>query len=382
MKARTLNPLFAALLGMAILFSSCSQSTAPEPEAPSKENPSQLPDGYPAIPKPSDPLDLDQPMTSDTLAVIVPIDGKPVDFAPVWSAGTFTWDTDIQTQAYACFTTCEWNGETPGDYWNGARHSSAMRFEGNTVDLRNPAAVYRGADVIARQILFVEQGLKLAIPRNPGATTGYFDWMPPNQQGGSYTRRTIKPCLFVGTWQLQVDPGFLEKERRRTYYVAATGCPMLTTPVYVKRERFWERLLLDGKKSVRLDPGTTLAVEYTKTEGTSSSESTTIAHTLNAQLGGSATGQLITGSLGYSLSHTFQTTVEVTEEESSSVTRTITGMDGKTVIYSMWGSVERYTIVDANGNPYTDPNFTFSDLGTTAIRGEYEWLQSTSFPYQ
>lgn len=382
MKTRTLNPMLVALVGAAILFTSCSQSTAPEPEPEPKENPTVLPQGYPPVPKPSDPLDLDQPLTSDTLAVVVPIGGKAVDFAPVWSAGNFTWDVDIQTQYEACVPVCEWSADAPGDYWNGTRHTSAMVFEGGVVDLRNPTAAYRGADVIARQILFIEKGQLVASPGNPGATVGYFNFMPPNEHGGTYPKKTINPALFIGSTLLYVDPGFLEKQRRRQYYVAATSCPPLTNPVYLKRERFWERLDLDGKKSVRLDPGASVAVTYTKTEGTSSSESTTIAHTLNGELGGSAAGDMITGSLGYSLSHTFETTVEVTEEESTSVTRTITGMNGKTVIYSMWGSVERYTVVDANGNPYTDPNFTFSDLGDTEIRGEYEWLQSTAFDYE
>jgi hypothetical protein len=233
--------------------------------------------------------------------------------------------------------------------------------------------------VTARQVLFVEHGQSLATPRNPGADKWYFDWMPPNTQGGTYGRKTIQPCLFVGTWDLAVDPGVLEKERRRRYFVAATSCPAITSPVYIKRERFWERLLIDGKKSIRVDGNTEFSVEYTVTEGTSSTESTTIAHTLNGSLGASATGQAITGSLGYSFSYTFNTSVTVNEEHSRAVTRTVTGSAGKTIIYSVWGSVERYTVVDADGNPYTDPSFTFSDLGVSEIRGDYEWDQTTTF---
>jgi hypothetical protein len=339
----------------------------------------EVPDGYPAVPEPSDPLDLVQPMYSDTIAVVMPIGGKPVDFAPVWSAGNFTWDVDIQTQTEVCIPVCEWSGDQAGDYWNGTRHSTAMLFEGGVVDLRNPVPTYRGADVIPRQLLFIEDGQLVATPRNPGATVGYFNYMPPNQQGGSYPSKTINPCLFTGSRLLNVDKAFWEKSKRRQYYVAATSCPVLTNPVYVKRHRFWERLLIDGKKSIRVDPGNEFSVAYTKTEGTSSSESKTIAHTLNSSLGASATGQAITGSLGYSLSYTFQTTVTVNEEHSTTVTRTVSGIDGKTVIYSVWSSVELYMIVDAEGNPYTDPNFTFADLGTTEIKGEYEWLSSTIF---
>jgi hypothetical protein len=77
----------------------------------------------------------------------------------------------------------------------------------------------------------------------------------------------------------------------------------------------------------------------------------------------------------------FGTEVSVQAESSYSVSRTFNGIDGKTVVYSVWSSVERYTFVDQNGNPYTDPNFTFSSLGSAVIRGEYEWISSTSFPH-
>jgi hypothetical protein len=64
------------------------------------------------------------------------------------------------------------------------------------------------------------------------------------------------------------------------------------------------------------------------------------------------------------------------------VTRTLTGLEGKTVIYSVWRSVDRYTIVDENGDPFTDPNFTFADLGMTLVQGEHEWMSSTIFPFE
>jgi hypothetical protein len=382
MKTRTFLSIIALWTPIALALSSCSSPTEPEPGTPTPPVEKTLPDGYPPVPKPSDPLDLDQPMQSDTLTIVMPIDGKPVDFAPTWSAGNFTWYVDVQTQALQCFQTCEWSGYQPGRYWDGTRHSSNLIFEGGAVDLRHPTPSYRGANVIPRQLLFIEDGAVVATPRNPGARVGYFDYMPPNQSGGSYPSKTINPCLFSGAAFVSLDPGFLQKEKRAEYLVAATACPQLTSPVYVKRERFWTRVLIDGKKSIRVDPGNTFEVAYQKTEGTSSANSKTIAQTLNGSLGAGATGGAITGSLGYSLSETFETTVTVTEESSVTVTRTVTGIEGKTVIYSVWSSVERYTIVDANGEKYTDPNFTFADLGSTEIQGEYEWLSSTIFDYE
>jgi hypothetical protein len=73
--------------------------------------------------------------------------------------------------------------------------------------------------------------------------------------------------------------------------------------------------------------------------------------------------------LGGSLSEAFGSTVEITEESAVEVTRTMNGVEGKTVIYSVWTSVERYSFVDADGNPYEDPNFTFTDLGNDGDRG-------------
>ena len=42
--------------------------------------------------------DFDGPDQSEIYTLIEPLAGKDVDFAPTWSAGTFTWDVDIQTQ--------------------------------------------------------------------------------------------------------------------------------------------------------------------------------------------------------------------------------------------------------------------------------------------
>jgi hypothetical protein len=53
-----------------------------------------------------------------------------------------------------------------------------------------------------------------------------------------------------------------------------------------------------------------------------------------------------------------------------------------TVIFSVWRLVERYTIVDALGNPFTDPNCTFGNLGSVEIRGDHEVLRSAIFAYQ
>jgi len=72
----------------------------------------------------------------------------------------------------------------------------------------------------------------------------------------------------------------------------------------------------------------------------------------------------------------------ITEETSFDLTHSVNGIGGKTVIFSVWQSVERYTIVDAEGNPYTDPSYTFEDFGSAEVRGDHEVLQSAIFDYE
>jgi hypothetical protein len=143
-------------------------------------------------------------------------------------------------------------------------------------------------------------------------------------------------------------------------------------------------LLANGSnlKSVRVDPGATFEVSYSRTTGTSDQNSYTFTRTVSGEVALQTPKQVLGAKLGGSLSEAFGSTVTITDEETSEVTRTMTGMDGKTVIYSVWSSVERYSFVDAAGNPYTDLNFTFEDLGNAEIQGEYEWISSTMFDYE
>lgn len=202
---------------------------------------------------------------------------------------------------------------------------------------------------------------------------------------GSFEKR-LHGALFGGYVSLAVDPAFGERQRNRVYYVAATACPPLTNPVFIKRERLWKRLPMinDGSilKSIRVDPGATFQVAYTRTQGANYTHSYTFTRTLNGELGVDFDEVGVGAKLGGSLSEAFGSEIEIHEETSVTVTRAMTGITDKTVVYSVWTSVERYTFVDQNGNPYTDPNFMFSDLGSAEIQGEYEWISSTSFEYR
>ena len=350
-------------------------------------DPEAAPNGYPAVPRPSGPNDFDQPDVSEKVILISPIEGKNVDFVPAWSQGTFTWDIWIQT-VYEQFTLNGWEdwADPPGHYYSGTASSSDLLFEGGLVDLRSPdpkdPGARRGWAGLPRRLVLVEMGTAVAEP--------YTSLVPQiecavgfAQRGSnlSYPLVRYPQCAFLGVWSRDIESGFAQRNKRVDYLIHATNAPLLTNRVFVRRERFWERVLVDGAKNVRVDPGFSKSVSFTRTHGTSTSESETFARSLDAELtlGSQAP---IGASLKGTLSETFSTTREVTEETSETVTHQVTGLDGKTVIFSVWRSVERYTIVDELGNPYTDPAYTFADLGSAEVRGDHEVLQSAIFAYQ
>jgi hypothetical protein len=376
MKTRTFNLTLALWTTAALAFSSCSDPAGPDPGAggePSEE----FPTTYPPIPRPTAPDEV-IPDQSEVYAAISPIAGKALDFAPLWTDGVFTWNIDVQTQYQNLFG--QWGAYAPGDYWNGTAHNSTLVFENGVVDLRSPTPYGTSwGEPHPRRILFVENGSKLATPRNPDEDTAWFLFQ-------NYDATRFDGALFSGYVTVEKEPSFGQKTRRAAYYVAAMSSPQLTNPVYIKRERYWKRLPLGGDgnnlKSIRVDPGSTFEVKYTRTQGTSYAHSYTFTRTLSGEVSVQAPKEVVGAKLGGSLSEAFGSSVEITEESSVEVTRTMTGIEDKTVIYSVWTSVEHYTVVDKNGNPYTDPNFTFEDLGSSEIQGEYEWISSTAFDYE
>ncbi|HEU4928936.1 MAG TPA: hypothetical protein VFU38_03835 [Candidatus Krumholzibacteria bacterium] len=372
MKVRALDSTVALLAATVLFATSCSDSTGPDTGG--TPPPQEFPNTYPPIPRPATP-DETIPDESEIYEAMAPIAGKAIDFAPYWTEGEFTWNVDIQTQ-YDRYIG-GWMGDPPGDYWNGTAHSSSLTFEGGVVDLRNPTPFGTSwGDPHPRRVMFIDQGVELATPVNPDRDYVLFQF-----QSG-YPDRRFDDALFGGYWTLAVDPAIGERSRQRAYYVAAMSCGQLEKPVYIKRERFWKRLPLGGDgnnlKSIRVDPGATFEVSYLRKQGTSYQDSYTFTRTLNAEV----PIPYIGAKLGGSLSEAFGSQVTVTEETETTLTKTFTGQDGKTVIFSVWTSVERYSIVHENGDAYTDPSFTFSDLGNAEIQGEYEWISSTAFDYR
>lgn len=372
MKSRTWVSGLVICAAVALAISSCSKN----PIAPKAADLSGPPDTFPPIPQPSTPDEL-IPDTSLVYSADVPIAGKQVDFAPLWSAGTFTWHIEVQTQRPGPCLACT-NADPPGGYWDGTRPNSALVFESGAVDLRNPtpSGGKPGTWYVPqpRRIEFVQAGADV-VPFNPDKNDTDFLYL-------GYEPKHIAPALFGGYVIRPETPAFGETARQAEYFVAALSCPQLTNPVYVRRERYWQRVGMNGSnlKSVRVDPGTQLQVSYAYSRGVNYSNSYAFTQTLNGEVSVGSEKSVVGAKLGGSLQQTFGTGVNVSQDTTITVTRTYNGVDGKTVIYSLWTSVERYTFVDKDGNPYTDPNFTFADLGSAVIQGEYEWISSTSFP--
>jgi hypothetical protein len=363
-----------------LLLSSCSKN----PLAPTAAvtNPATPPDTYPPIPRPTSPSEV-TPDTSESYYAIAPIEGKQADFAPTWSEGVFTWHIDVQTIYYDCFLTCQWDSDPPGPYWDGTARNTALVFEGGQVDLRSPDAFPNAT----RRLQFVSAGKHVDSPVNPD--------MQPNQVVFSYAgagthakypNQTYNAVFGGSKWRNE-KPGFLEQQRGARYQLAALSCPKLTNQVFLRRQRFWQRVYLNGQngggslKSVIIDPGATYSVTYTRLQGVDNGISDTFTRTISAEVGLSTPEDVADVKLGGSLSDAFATSVTSHQETSTAETQTFNGQDGKTVVYSVWRTVERYTFVDKDGNPFTDPNFTFADLGRAEILGDFERLESTSFPY-
>lgn len=372
MKSRTWVSGLVICAAVALAISSCSKN----PAAPKAADIAGPPDTFPPIPQPPSPNAI-IPDTSSVYSADVPIAGKQVDFAPLWSAGTFTWHIEVQTQRGPCLACTA--SDPPGGYYDGTEPNSALVFESGAVDLRNPIPSGTPGtwdEPQPRRIEFVQSGADV-VPFNPDKNDTYFLYL-------GYAPKHIVPALFGGYVIRPETPDFGETSRQAEYFVAALSCPRLTNPVFVRRERYWQRVGMNGSsnlKSIRVDPGTQFQVSYTYSQGVNYSNSYAFTQTLNGEVSVGSNQSVVGAKLGGSLQQTFGTGVSVSRDTTVTVTRTFNGVDGKTVIYSVWTSVERYTFVDKDGNPYTDPNFTFADLGSAVIQGEYEWISSTSFPY-
>jgi len=110
--------------------------------------------------------------------------------------------------------------------------------------------------------------------------------------------------------------------------------------------------------------------------GTSTTETETFAETVSAS-GGLDLG-VLTANVSLALSQSFSTSVTIMEARTETFTKMVRGTAGKTVRFMAWESVERYTISDENGAPFSDPNLAVR-TDTLYRRGVATALQATEF---
>ena len=96
------------------------------------------------------------------------------------------------------------------------------------------------------------------------------------------------------------------------------------------------------------------------------------------EVGGS--WSFFSASVSATLSQTFTTRVEVRADTTVSVTEELTGEPGVARVMTFWVLVDEYTITDAEGNPYSDPNYVVAPL-RFRDQGRITALLATDFTF-
>lgn len=320
---------------------------------------------FPAIPRPSSPSE-EIPLSSDTIVSIVP---NMTDLVVTVTEGYGSWEFHRQE------LTCRLTGWDP----DPETVSTSEDVRSSTFSVSNRIRPWRLAFQEAGESIdpyFDNSGYL------QGDTIVVGRWDPSLPRNFEY--------LGFGSWftNSQTCDGLLDVGNNtvfRFYYI--TDSRRISNPVYLKRERYWERVPVDGDAAMfaSVDPGTTFEVDTEYTTGISIAESTTYATTLSTEIGftggGGPVPAAIESKVSESVTFSWGTERTMTEEYSVSVSESVVGRDGYERIFMIWELVEKYSVVDADGNPYTDPSFTF-DLSdaVSEVRGVAIKLATTDFP--
>jgi len=138
--------------------------------------------------------------------------------------------------------------------------------------------------------------------------------------------------------------------------------PAIDKDVFVRRDRWWERrpLLGDESEIFILEGPVTRSVSFSYSSGSTTENTEEFGRSLTVEVGGS--WDFFSASVSATLSQTFTTRVEVRSDTTVSVTEELSGEPGVARVMTFWVLVEEYTITDADGNPYDDPNYDIPQL--------------------
>jgi hypothetical protein len=151
-----------------------------------------------------------------------------------------------------------------------------------------------------------------------------------------------------------------------------------TEPVYIRRDRRWEVVPLEGTG------GSFLLLDGETTADLKSIYSSGVSRTETEEFGRSVTGETgldlgaLSAKVSGTLTETFTTSVEVWESKSEEFGKSVSGKAGKWVQFMVWELVEVYTFCDRNGDPWDDPNY---HIAATSLErhGAGVLLQVTEF---
>jgi hypothetical protein len=148
------------------------------------------------------------------------------------------------------------------------------------------------------------------------------------------------------------------------------GKPLANVP-YIARERFWQATPWKSGRIVEgiegLGGGSIQGIS-TFTAGSSVSETESIAATITSEVGGEFEG--ISSKVSTSLTVTFSTTYTVSRSYSETFVETLNGVAGKRNLFVLWVLMERFSFVNADGTPFSDPNYEFPEMRKDPVSGK------------
>lgn len=186
------------------------------------------------------------------------------------------------------------------------------------------------------RIHFISEGVTDATPNT-------VQWMT---QSPNYCRIDIWPV------------GCVSRVRVRTEH-NATG-PAIQDAPYLIRERFWEiKEWESGALVHRIDGDSETWMKTEYSTGCDRTETESFAWTLGASIGAEFKG--LAAQIEGSITKTFETSITVSERNTTSVDKHLKGVAGKTTCHVMWVLVERYRFIHKNGDRFDDPNYVLHE---------------------
>lgn len=138
---------------------------------------------------------------------------------------------------------------------------------------------------------------------------------------------------------------------------------------YIRRTRFWAVQKWESGATVqRIDGDNEVQMTTTYTTGCENTQTESFAYTLGGSVGG--TLEVLSATIEASMTKTFETSVTVSNQQQTSVTKILKGDAGKITCHVMWVLIERYTFVDDEGNRFGDPNYVFHEGFTDPFTDE------------